>query len=495
MYKFHKNRQAELTDFNQPLGMKLNPDNRWVKKADMIPWDAIEEKYAELFPSKTGMPAKPLRVALGSLMIQKEYEYSDRELVEQIRENPYYQYFIGLPKYQDAAPYVPSLLVEFRKRISDEVLVEVNEMIVEHNNKTSKDNNDNDKNAGGNGNNCSSSGSGDFDNKGTLILDATCAPQNISYPQDVNLLNEARENLEAIIDKTCYEYNYEKPRLYQRNARKDYLNLAKCKKRTSKKIRKAIKKQLAYVYRDLLYVRWFVEDAKIPYSDKTLKRIKVIDELFDQQEYMYKNKVHSVKDRIVSISQPYIRPIVRGKAKAPVEFGAKLDMSIDENGIARLEKLSFDAYNEADVLITAIERYYERTGHYPERVLVDQIYRNQKNRAFCKEHGIRISGPALGRPKEKTKEERRQEYADNTDRIEVERDFSLAKRSYGLGLIRTKLDETTRSSIALSILVMNLNQMVRILLRFFAKFVNLLLGSASKGTQIEHKVEFLINPT
>lgn len=490
MYRFDKNRQAELTDFNQPLGMKLNPDNRWVKKADMIPWDAIEEKYAEFFPSKTGMPAKPLRVALGSLMIQKEYEYSDRELIEQIRENPYYQYFIGLPKYQDQAPFVPSLLVEFRKRISDDVLVEVNEMIVKHNIKNSKD--DDHKDAGGNGDNSSDSGSGSSGNNGTLILDATCAPQNISYPQDVNLLNEARENLEAIIDKTCYEYHYEKPRLYRRNARKDYLNLAKCKKRTSKKIRKAIKKQLAYVYRDLLYVRWFVEEAKIPYSEKTLKRIKVIDELFDQQEYMYKNKVHSVKDRIVSISQPYIRPIVRGKAKAPVEFGAKLDMSIDENGIARLEKLSFDAYNEADVLITAIQRYRERTGHYPERVLVDQIYRNQKNRAFCKEHGIRISGPALGRPKEKTKEERKQEYADNTDRIEVERDFSLAKRSYGLGLIRTKLDDTTRSSIALSILVMNLNQMARILLRFFAKFIFLLFGSTLKGTSFMLKAGYVV---
>ena len=225
MYKFSKNRQIELTDFNQPFGMKLNPENRWVKKADMIPWDAIEEKYAKLFPSKTGMPAKPLRAALGSLMIQKEYGYSDRELVEQIKENPYYQYFIGLPQYQDEAPFVPSLLVEFRKRISDEILIEVNEMIVKHNDKSNKNKDDNDdKNNGGN------TGSGSdqekVDNNGTLILDATCAPQNISYPQDVNLLNEARENLEAIIDRTCYEYNYEKPRLYRRNARKDYLNLA-----------------------------------------------------------------------------------------------------------------------------------------------------------------------------------------------------------------------------------------------------------------------------
>lgn len=147
---------------------------------------------------------------------------------------------------------------------------------------------------------------------------------------------------------------------------------------------------------------------------------------------MYDNKVHSVKDRIVSISQPYIRLIVRGKAKSPVKFGAKLDISIDENGLARLEKLSFDAYNECDVLIDAVERYHARTGRYPKRVLANQIYRTRKNRAYCKEKGIQLSGPAPGRLKQMTSEEKKQSYTDNTDRIEVERGFSLAKRCYGL---------------------------------------------------------------
>ena len=137
-------------------------------------------------------------------------------------------------------------------------------------------------------------------------------------------------------------------------------------------------------------------------------------------------------------------------------------------------RLSFDAYNEADVLITAIERYRKRTGRYPKRVLVDQIYRNRNNRAFCKSKGIRISGPALGRPKkEPTPEERKTAYSDNTDRIEVERGFSLAKRCCGLGLIRTKLDTTTRCSIALSILVLNLEKMARGSLR---RLLGLLYG-------------------
>lgn len=133
MYKFDRNHQFKLSDFNQPIGLKMNPENRWVKKAAAIPWNEIEEKYAALFPSKKGMPAKPLRTALGALIIQKQYEYSDRELVEQIRENPYYQFFIGLPGYQDEEPFVPSLLVEFRKRLTDDILGDINEMIIAYN--------------------------------------------------------------------------------------------------------------------------------------------------------------------------------------------------------------------------------------------------------------------------------------------------------------------------------------------------------------------------
>ena len=183
-----------------------------------------------------------------------------------------------------------------------------------------------------------------------------------------------------------------------------------------------------------------------------------IYKLYEQQQYMYQNKVHSVENRIVSISQPWIRPIVRGKTKAPVEFGAKFDLSIDDSGLGRIEKISYDAYNESTELVEAVERFRERTGHYPERLLADQIYRTRDNRNFCKLHGIRLSGPKLGRPSltKQSLKEKKQEYQDNTDRIEVERSFSLSKRCYGMDLIRTKLYDTTFTSIALSVFVTNL---------------------------------------
>ena len=122
--------------------------------------------------------------------------------------------------------------------------------------------------------------------------------------------------------------------------------------------------------------------------------------------------------RIVSIEQPWVRPIVRGKAKAPTEFGIKFDLSLDTEGYGRIETISFDAYNEGNVLISAIERFRERTGSYPERVLADQIYRSRSSLNYCKAHRIRVSGPKLGRKAKTVKRsDRIREYRDNTGRM------------------------------------------------------------------------------
>ncbi len=456
IYKKNQNKQFKLTDFNQPMGLKLDPENKWIKKAEMIPWNRIEDKYATLFESTTGTVAKPLRMALGALMIQKEYGFSDRTLVEQLQENPYFQYFIGLPGFQLEAPFAPSLLVEFRKRLTEDILMDINELIL-------KGDDDDDQPTSGVGN-CEGSDTQE-ENKGTLILDATCAPQNIKFPQDSNLLNETREKLERIIDAVCSRENLSKPRTYRKKARRDYLNLARSKKRTAKRIRKAIRQQLQYIRRDRGYLRQF-EMQGIVLTENECKLLNVLDKVYDQQKYMFDHKVHTIENRIVSISQPYIRPIVRGKSKAQVEFGAKLGLSIVD-GFGRIEKISFEAYNESEVLADVVERYKQRTGHYPKRILADKIYRNRNNLAYCKERNIRLSGPALGRPRKDAVIDKKAEYRDNADRVEVERAFSLAKGSYGLGLIRTKLEETTRGSIVLSILVMNINRKLRMFLRLF----------------------------
>ena len=94
MYKY-SSRQISLADFGQPVGTHLKEDNRWVKKAQTIPWLKIEKRYASLFTNRKGHVAKPLRLALGVCIIKAEYGFSDEEASLQIQENPYLQYFCG----------------------------------------------------------------------------------------------------------------------------------------------------------------------------------------------------------------------------------------------------------------------------------------------------------------------------------------------------------------------------------------------------------------
>ena len=319
MYRY-SNGQISLADFKQPVGMNLKESNRWVKKAQTIPWPEIEKRYAALFTNRKGNVAKPLRLALGACIIQAEYGYSDEETALQIQENPYLQYFCGYPGYDDEKlPFDPFLMVYFRKRLTPEVLGEIDEMIVrdakerqvkEAESKDDDDDSDGQPGTGG--------------NSGTMIVDATCAPSNIRYPQDVSLLNEARENAETLLDVLHDPADGKKPRTYRKRARKDYLKYTRCRKHTAKMTRKAIGKQLAYLRRDLDAI-----DGKLSLGKnlppRQTERLDTIRTVYEQQKYMYDNRTHSVPHRIVSVSQPFVRPIVRGKAGKPVEFGAKLD--------------------------------------------------------------------------------------------------------------------------------------------------------------------------
>lgn len=444
-------RQISFTDFNQSCGMQLDQNNEWVALADSIDWTKWETEYAKNFSSPKGNPAKSFQMVLGALLIQKKKGLSDRKLVKEITENPYLQYFLGMPSFSKEAPFTAPALVYFRKRLNVEMINKINDDYLKTADPTPEHAEENESERAKEANQENENG-----NKGTLIMDATCSPSNIRYPQDFSLLNEAREKLEKMIDFFHETYHpWKKPRTYREVARKDYLELAKSKKRTKKKIRATVRKMLGYVRRDLGYVEKYMENG-YALPAKYINNYLVILELYRQQKYMYDNKVNRVENRIVSINQPYIRPIVRGKTKASTEFGAKYDVSIDEKGHARLEKISFDPYNEGCELQDAIERYKERTGNYPGRVLVDQIYRTRDNRMYCKERGIEMSGPKLGRPSKESKKSSKAEYQDNTDRIEVERFFSRDKHSFGAGLIMTKLDTTTLTSIALSVLATNM---------------------------------------
>jgi transposase, IS5 family len=235
-----------------------------------------------------------------------------------------------------------------------------------------------------------------------LILDATCAPGDISYPTDLGLLNQARKQTEKIIDflfELVLGELDKKPRTYREKARKDYREVAKKRRVSQQERRKAIKKQLQYIKRNLSHIDQLIRSGATlsSLSNRQYKMLLVVVEIYRQQLWLYENKKQSIDDRIVSLSQPHIRPIVRGKAGKAVDFGAKLSASCFD-GFVFLDHISWDNFNESGDLKAQVESFKSYTGYYPESVHVDKIYRTRENRAWCKERGIRISGSPLGRP-------------------------------------------------------------------------------------------------
>lgn len=119
--------------------------------------------------------------------------------------------------------------------------------------------------------------------------------------------------------------------------------------------------------------------------------------MYQQQRTMHVKGIHTIPNRIVSIFQPHIRPIVRGKAKSKVEFGAKIGAAVCE-GYTFIDHHSWDAYNESSDLELQIQNYKKRFGYLPAVVLADKIYMNKNNRRYLKEQEIKTYCKPLGRP-------------------------------------------------------------------------------------------------
>lgn len=485
----YKRKLNQVSIFDNPAmfgGIPLDPENEWVKLAKIIPWWVFEKKYAGQFPSGTGQPGCSLRMALGSQLIKERYRFSDEMTVAHIAMNPYLQYFIGLTEYRQTAPFDPSMMSRFRQRLTPEMMQDVNDVIIGR--KTVEqiaveadkhDNDSGDDSSGGGDDVRQTPEEEEAPNEGTLILDATCAPQGIRFPTDTSLLSEARQNTEEIIDAlhAAGLTDGRKPRTYRVIAKKQYNSFSKRRKKTKRNIRTARKQQLNYLRRNLKHIDTVIQNHPEEWEKALtrwqLERLAVIRTLYAQQREMYDSGSNRIDDRIVSLSQPWVRPIVRGKQNAPVEFGAKVEMS-DIDGFLRIEYLSWNAFNECHTLQDSVEAYRRAYGHYPERVLADTIFRTRDNRRYCKEHGIHLNGPRLGKPAKDPairKQELHLEWLESGERGDIERRFGIGKRCYSLGRITAKLKHTSEIMIHMSVLTMNLQKRLRLLLHFVFAFL------------------------
>jgi len=475
LIRYTSQSQLTLEGFETPFSQHLDPDNRWVKMAALIPWDKLAGIYYRRMSDSQGAPAIDARMVIGAVVIKHVLNIDDREIVEQIKENMYLQYFVGLSSFQTSAPFDASLMVSIRKRLGQSLMEEFNREvllqagIIASNNTTTtttptghdRDNNDFSAKA-----TVQQQQTKDpleeekptITHCGQLMIDATVAEQQIEYPTDLKLLNESRQQLERMIKQVYNAAELAMPRTYKRKARRQYLMIAKKKNKTKKEIRKGLRQQLQYVKRDLGYLDDLLEKNSLfryMLNERDWKLLRVIHETWRQQKEMYDENKHSLADRIVSIYQPHVRPMPRGKDKASVEFGSK-HLVMYKDGYTQVHTIGWDNFNEGTRLQQCVEYYKDVYHCYPQSVSVDKLFGSKENRNYLKQHGIRFVGKSLGRPKKMQTKQKRALEKEMAQRNLIEGKFGQGKTAYGLQKIKARLKDTSESWIMSIYFVMNL---------------------------------------
>lgn len=473
MIDYISERQLSIEEFKTPFQTSLLTDNRWVRLSYVVPWDIFASAYISMMNTDFGRPGISPRLVLGALIIKHKEKLDDRGVIAAIQENIYMQFFVGLKEFNPNPIFDPSLFVEIRKRVGKDIFDSLNVKLIKtvseeedkkHNEKSKKDDNSTPP------------------NKGKMQADATVADQYIAYPTDNGILNKSRKQCEKIIDK-LYELNEKKgtkPRTYRRVLDSSYLSYSKKKTKSGSGHRKMTRKLLEALKRDIKYINnlldvFELKGGPFPLKHKEQQMLWVVNIVYVQQRYMYDTKTHSHPDRITSIFQPHVRPIPRGKIKAKIEFGSKLGVSLDQ-GFARIDTFSWNAYNEGGDLIKQIGSYKKLHGHYPELVQVDKIYATRENRRWLKEKGIRITAVPLGRKRKQQQEtyyQKSKRKKEATERNQIEGKFGQGKNGYNLNEIRAKLISTSESWVACIFFVMNLIHYDKLfVLFFFLRVVN-----------------------
>ena len=499
MIKYTPSSQLSLENFKHPFHQQLDPGNRWVKLAELVPWDELAGIYSKHLDPGAGRESVDLRMVIGALIIKHKLSLTDRDTVLMISENIYMQYFCGLQSLQMKLPFDASLFVDIRERLGSKEFDKFNDLVIKRSEKLKpkrkriiKDDKDDHKgndpgSSNGKARRKKGSGNKDIPNQGKLKLDASVADQYITAPNDLKLVNRAREETERLVDELYKKGEFEKKsRTYRRNARREYLVLSKKRNKNKKELRVILGKQLRYLRGNLSTIEKMLDKVeertggRFPLEKRDQRIYWVVQHVFDQQMYMYQNKVHSCSDRIVNIYQPQVRPMVRGKDKANVEFGSKINIS-EVEGFVRLDHIGWDNYDEGGDLELQVERFRELYGCYPELLLADRKYLTRENRRYLKEHGIRIVGKPLGRPpKEKLSGYRKYKTRKEQNmRNHVEGKFGQGKNGYELNRIRARRQDTSESWISAILFVMNLTKLMKVA-RKYAYFLARALGEYIK---------------
>ena len=456
----------------------LNKTNRWVLLGDNLPWGEIEKTYNSRLGNKyKGAGNKPARMIIGAMIIKHKLNLSDEETIEMIQENPYMQYLCGLPEFTDKPLFSPSLFVTIRKRISMDEINKMTASLLQREQQKKEESQKLKEAQDGPDGNSPAPQAGPDDNgaeftdgqgrkhKGVLKVDATCADAEVRFPVDVDIIHDGCKVVDRYLATLCRSLGIPQVRSSYKTARRFYLELVKRKKKGGKFVKETISHLLHYLKVDLRKItEIFVghqgsRELLKPHEQRTLN---ATFDMFAQQTYMHENNVHVCANRIISIFQPHLRPVKRGKARAKTEFGAKIGAAIYE-GYTFIDHHSWDAYNENTDLKLHAEKFKDRFGFLPATIHADKIYLNKTNRTYLKDEEIKSYCKPLGRP---SKESKTPEFIAKmtkavSERNEIECSFGTGKRIYRANNIRAKLPDTSECWTGMCYFVKNVMKFLR----------------------------------
>ena len=441
-YKSQNRQVGSLFPELFPYGGKLNEGNKWIRLRNLVPWDELEEIYRKYF-SDLGRPGKDSDLINGLIIAKHLKEYSDEEVVEEFYENPYLQYFCGYDNFVTNLEIEASTLSRVRKRLGAKYFRQFEKEILNILKEKKL-----------------------IRAKGVMV-DATVFPANLAFPTDTGLIEKARQWTVKIIKQVAKSVGI-KIRTYCRVARATFIKFQRRRQKKTKEISKANKQMLQYLRRNIGQLKELLGEV-INFSGFLpdwlkerfiLDRLAVVENIYRQQWEMLKKKTHRVKDRIVSLHRPEVRPIVTGKSGKETEFGLKGVVSYVD-GYIFLDGCSYDAFNEAKLLPKSLSAYQKRFGKKPGTIILDNLYGNRENRRLLKELGIRASLIPLGR-----REKLKYRYFDwikkkQRERNRIEGSIGNGKVNYGLDRLLYKIAGGDEIWVRMGLLGMNLTTALR----------------------------------
>lgn len=383
-----------------------------------IPWEELVKLLPIDLKLKGGAPSWLDRKGMLGLMFLKHYtSLSDEKLIDRLNTDYAFQLFCNFRLQIGQKISDKGLVTRIRKYISTHCDFEqLQAIFATHWKPNMKDTH-------------------------VLLMDATCYEVQIAYPTDVKLLWEATEWIwEAIIPQYSKSLKVPLPRSKFKEQKKKQMKYQKLRKVGIKKTKKRKQSLLYLLKKGIDELQKFINLSKKQPDEKTRKRLKTIKLLYQQQLYMQQNGKTTVKDRIVSLSQEHIRPIVRGKENKPVEFGIKAHvMQVD--GINFIEHHSFSAFNESTRLQNTVRKHQKLIGNCTH-VAADGIYPTNKNRKYCTKNKIQTNFAKKGPVKDDKSTKQIKAILSKERSTRLEGSFGTEKEHYGLRKIRARTAQT-----------------------------------------------------